>query len=212
MIMVSPELFSQPNLNMQEFGISTGEFTNFPCNQNYLKQDITVFYAAPYVRVGKHEFSAGLDYPMTTHNLFYSDYNIFPRPGFIAGYKFYIFNVYGLENLFVHYSFQYLRFKGKYTIYPSGDNQPYQSDETDTYINNVIGLGYNVFLDAHGRFGFYYTLDYMISQTSYKLFTPGFNSDPYPWATKYVWNHLSTNIGFIFKLTSLKKKSEKPKE
>gem|GEM_PF-2491529 len=32
------------------------------------------------------------------------------RLGAIAGYKFYIFNVYGRENLFVHYSFQYLIF------------------------------------------------------------------------------------------------------
>jgi hypothetical protein len=197
LIIILPfKIFSQSGIIKQEFGISTGTFTNFPANQNYLKDDITVFYAAPYVQVGKHEFSAGLVYPSSTNGLYNSDYTVNPQLGAIAGYKFYIFNVYGIENLFVHYSFQYLRFKGH--------------DETDMYINNVIGLGYNVFFDSHGRFGFYYILDYVIAQTSYKPGTPVIND--FPWATKYIWNNLSTNLGFIFKLTSLKKQSEKQKE
>ena len=75
------------------------------------------------------------------------------------------------------------------------------------YINNVIGLGYNLYFDTEGRFGLYYTLDYLISQTGYKLAGPGSNTNS--WTTQYVWNNLSTHIGLIFKLTSLKKKEEK---
>jgi len=43
MIIISTSLYSQSSSGMQEFGITAGEFTNFPCNQNYLKQDMTVF-------------------------------------------------------------------------------------------------------------------------------------------------------------------------
>jgi hypothetical protein len=210
MILGSPELFSQSNPIKQEFGISTGTFTDFPANQNYLKEDITVFYAAPYVQVGKHEFSAGLVYPLSTQGLSFSDHTVKPQPGATAGYKFYIFNVYGVENLFIHYSFQYLRFKGHYDIYDKSNNQTFPWDETDMYINNIIGIGYNVYFDAHGRFGFYYTLDYVISQTSNKVGTSGVKIGS--WATQFSWNNLSTNLGFIFKLTSLKKKSENQKD
>jgi hypothetical protein len=210
MLLIPDKVFPQSTPTMQEFGITTGTFSNFPANQNYFKDAITVFYAAPYVRVGKHEFSAGVVYPLSTEGLNFSDYNVKPRLGATAGYKFYIFNVYGVENLFIHYSFQYLRFKGHYDVYDKSNNQIFPWDETDMYINNVIGLGYNVFFDVHGRFGFYYILDYVIAQTSYKLDTPGVNSGP--WSTQYIWNNLSTNIGFIFKITSLKKNPEKPKE
>jgi hypothetical protein len=96
---------------------------------------------------------------------------------------------------------------GYYDIYYSWSNQPYHWTETDIYINNVIGLGYNLFLDTQERFGFYYTLDYVISQAGYKLGTPGFNDNS--WATQYIWNNLSTSFGFIFKLTPLKKKEKK---
>jgi hypothetical protein len=71
----------------------------------------------------------------------------------------------------------------------------------------VIGLGYNLFFDTGGRFGLYYTLDYVISQTGYKLGTPGIKNTS--WNVQYLWDHLSTNFGFIFKLTSLKKKDKK---
>ena len=204
MLITSHKLYSQSNSDMQEFGITAGAFSNFPANQNYLKEYMNVLYIVPYVRTGKHEFSAGIVYPLKTHNLFFNDYTINPRPGATAGYKFYIFNVYGRENLFVHYSFQYLRFTGNYDI--TSNNQAYHWSETDNYINNVIGLGYNLFFDADGRFGFYYTLDYVISQTGYKLGTSGTNDKT--WTTKYIWNNLSTNFGFIFKLTSLKKKTK----
>jgi hypothetical protein len=203
----SHTLYSQSTADMQEFGITAGAFTNFPANQNYLKENITMIYIAPYLRTGRHEFNAGIGYPLKTQGLYFNDNNINPRLGAVAGYKFYIFNVYGRENLFVHYSFQYLRFSGDYDIKYSWSNQPYHWTETDNYINNVIGLGYNLFLDTKGRFGFYYTLDYVISQAGYKLSSPGFKADP--WATQYFWNNLSTNFGFIFKLTSLKKAGKK---
>jgi len=206
-VIISNKLFSQSNADMQEFGITTGAFTNFPANQNYLKEDINVFYITPYLRTGKHEFSAGIIYPLRTHGLYFNDNNINPRLGAIAGYKFYIFNVYGRENMFVHYSFQYLRFMGYYDKYYSLGNQPVRWTETDTYINNVIGLGYNLFFDTNERFGFYYILDYVISQTGYKLCAPGFNNNS--WTTQYIWNNVSTHFGFIFKLTSLKKKDKK---
>ncbi|MCX6247949.1 MAG: hypothetical protein NTW10_09460 [Bacteroidetes bacterium] len=206
-ITISGKLFSQSSADMQEFGITTGTFSNFPANQNYLKDYYTAFYLAPYVRTGKHEFSAGFLYPLSNKGLLFTDNTILPRLGATAGYKYYIFNVFGRENLFVHYMFQYLRYKGNYDVNYSWSSQPYNWKETDMYINNVIGLGYNIFFDTEGRFGFFYTLDYVISQTSYQLGTQDYNSDN--WNTQFVWNRLSTNIGFLFKLTSLKKKEKK---
>ena len=203
----SGKLFSQRNLTMQEFGVNAGALTNFPANQNYLNENIKVFYAAPYLRTGQHEFSAGIVYPLQTHALYNNESNIDPRPGATAGYKFYVFDVYGRENLFVHYSFQYLRFAGSYNIHNIATGQTFRLKEMDTYINNVIGLGYNLFFDMNGRFGFFYTLDYIISQTSYKAGNPG--SANTPWITSYAWEHISTNFGFIFKLTALNSKAKK---
>ena len=205
-LVFSPELFPQSNSIESEFGISAGAFTNFPANQNYLKENISVFYVAPYIRTGKHEFSAGILYPVKTQALYFSEDKINPRLGATAGYKFYIFDIYGRENMFIHYSFQYLRFSGSYDKYYSGSLNPYQRTEKDMYINNVIGLGYNLFFDNNERFGFYYTLDYVISQAGYNLSTPHSNSS---WATNYIWNNISTGFGLLFKITPLKKKAKK---
>ncbi len=196
-------LLAQSDPILKEFGISAGGFTNFPANQNYLTENMGAFYVAPYVRVGKHEFSAGLLLPLQTQALANNSANISPRPGGIAGYKFYIFNVEGRENMFIHYAFQYLRFSGTY----DSNFQQGRWTETDMYINNVIGLGYNLFFDTNERFGLYYTLDYVISQTGYKTDTP--RSGNHQWMTDYVWNNISTHFGFIFKLTSLNKKVKK---
>jgi hypothetical protein len=206
-LMISHELYSQSDPGLHEFGITPGGFTNFPANQDYLKEDISVFYIAPYIRTGQHEFSAGIVYPLSTHALYFNDGNISPRLGAMAGYKFYIFNVYGRENLFVHYTLQYLRFKGDFDMTYMQRNQSYGWTETDMYINNVIGLGYNLFFDINRRFGLYYTLDYVISQAGYKLGSQGFNGNS--WHTQYIWNNLSTNFGLIFKITSLKKNDKK---
>ncbi len=206
-LVASEKIFSQSGSDVQAFGINAGAFTNFPANQDYLKDNMAVFYIAPYIQTGKHEFSAGFVFPLQTHGLFFSDDNIHPRLGAEAGYKFYIFDVYGRENLFVHYSFQYLRFMGSYDKYYQGTVQPYHFTETNVYINNVIGLGYNLFFDNNERFGFYYTLDYVISQAGYKIGTPKSNQNT--WTTQFVWNNISTNIGFSFKLGSLKKKDKK---
>ncbi len=204
MLSVSNNLWSQSSDVNNEFGITAGAFNNFPANQNYLKENISVFYLAPYVRTGHHEFSAGIVYPLQTHALYYSDSKIDSRLGAIAGYKFYIFNIYGAENLFIHYSLQYLRFSGSFDRQNELNNQTYTGTETDMYINNVIGLGYNLFFDSNERFGFYYTLDYIISQRGYNLGAPGFTSNV--WASQFVWNNLSTQVGFIFKFISLNKK------
>jgi len=202
----SGHLFSQSSSGLQEFGIDAGALTNFPATQDYQKKDMSMLYVAPYVRTGRHEFSAGFISPLMTKGLFFNDNNMNPRLGAMAGYKFYIFNAEGRENLFVHYMFQYLRYKGGYDLYSGSGAQPAHGIETDMYINNVIGLGYNLFFDANERFGFYYTLDYVISQTGYRLEAPA-NTDKY-WATQYVWNKLSTNVGFSFRITSLKKKAK----
>jgi hypothetical protein len=207
-IVVYPgNLFSQEEPVNREFGITAGGFTNFPANQDYLTKNTSVFYLAPYIRVGKHEFSAGILYPLTTQSLLWEDYNIYPRMGATAGYKFYVFDVYGRENLFIHYSFQYLRFQRKYEMSYIWAFEPYQWTETDMYINNVIGLGYSLFFDTAERFGLFYTLDYVISQTSLKPVPPGFKKDS--WNTQYVWNNLSTNLGFSFKIGSLGRKAKK---
>lgn len=206
MLISSHKLFSQSDAIMQELGINAGEFTNFPANQNYLKEDKSVFYLAPYLRTGQHEFFAGFVYPLNIPGIFFNDNNLNPRLGATAGYKFYVFNVFGRENLFIHYSFQYLRFKGTIDKYYSPANQSYQWTETDTYINNVIGIGYNIFFDTDERFGFYYTLDYVITQAGYKTNTAGFNDNS--WVTRYIWNNLSTNLGVSFKLTPINKKNK----
>jgi hypothetical protein len=201
---LSQKVSCQSNTSMQEFGISAGGFTNFPANKNYLKEDMNVFYVAPYLRTGKHEFSAGMVYPLKFHGIYFPDNDLNPQPGAVAGYKFYVFDIDSRENLFIHYSFQYLRFKGNYDVY-SGDSAQHWT-ETDNYINNVIGLGYNLFFDADARFGFYYILDYVISQAGYKR--SGQVNDN-AWTTTYIWNNISTHFGFSFKLTSIKKKDKK---
>ncbi|GEM_PF-812263 len=202
------DAFSQPESIKRDFGISAGGFTNFPVNQNYLKEGISAVYLSPYIQVGRHEFSAGIVYPLATQGLFHTENNINPRPGAIAGYKFYVSNEYYRENLYIHYSFQYLRYKGGYDI-SAGNGQPVEHyTETDMYINNVIGLGYNLYFDMEGRFGLYYTLDYVISQTGYHLSGPNTQGTGL-WTTQYLWNRMSTHVGFIFKLTSLKKKVKK---
>jgi hypothetical protein len=206
-ILLACQLYSQNNEISQEIGITTGGFTNFPANQDYLKKYMSLVYIAPYYRIGRHEFSAGFTAPVSTDALFFNDRMVNPRLGAIAGYKFYVFNPYGRENLFIHYSFEYIRLKGTMDTYYNTIHQTYHWTETDTYINNVIGLGYNLFFDMNARFGLYYILDYMITQTSYKIGNQGFTSDS--WTSKYVWNNLSTHIGFIFKLTSVDKKVKK---
>ena len=205
LLLSSNLLHSQNNANMQDFGITAGGFTNFPCNQNYMKENIGVFYIAPYIRTGKHEFTAGILLPLNTHSLVFNDETLSSRPGFKLGYKFYVFNIYSRENLFIHYTLQYLRFKGTYNNSYHGLNP--ETTETDMYINNVIGLGYNLFFDSEERFGFYYTFDYIISQAGYRFDYSG-NIDNL-WKTQYFWNHLSTHFGVSFKITSLKKKVKK---
>ena len=200
----SGELFAQADGIKKEFGISAGSFTNFPANQNYLKESMTAFYVAPYIRAGKHEFTAGILYPLADKGLYFSDNNISPCAGFLAGYTFYLFNTEGVENLYIHYAFQYLRFNGSYDKYDNATAETNHWTEKDMYINNVIGLGYHVFFDAKERFGFYYTLDYVISQAGYHLSTQGYTNDS--WATKYIWNNLSTHMGLSFKITSIGKK------
>jgi hypothetical protein len=164
-----------------------------------------VFYLAPYVRAGRHEFSAGILYPLKTGGLRLTGYDVYPRPGAVAGYKFYVFDPSGRENLFLHYSFQYLRFQGNYDIAFIWTDRHFT--ETDLYINNVIGLGYNLFFDTGERFGFYYLLDYVISQAGYKPGATGFKENT--WVSQFVWNNLSTNVGFFFKLAPIKKKEKK---
>jgi hypothetical protein len=189
----------------QEIGISTGGFTHFPANRNYLTDNISMFYAAPYFRAGKHEFTAGIIYPLSTNALNYSEEKINPRPGFLAGYKFYVFNIFGQENMFIHYSFEYLRFKRTYDVSTWVHISPVT--ETDMYINNVIGLGYNLFFDSNERFSFFYILDYVISQKGYRLEYLDHKSNM--WSTGYVWNNISTHFGFSFRLTSVHKTVKK---
>ena len=200
------QLFAQADPMKQDFGISAGGFSNFPANQHYMTELKSVIYVSPYIQIGRHEFSLGFAYPVAIHGLFFSDDIINPSPGFTAGYKFYVFNPYFRENMFIHYSFEYLRYKTVYNKVLTGDvSRPYT--ETDMYFNNVIGLGYNVYFDSDGRFGLYYILDYLISQNSYKLNGDIPNSGS--WMTNYIWNNLSTHIGLTFKLTSLRKKVKK---
>ena len=206
-LLVSPELFSQPNPVNREFGITAGAFTNFPANQNYLSDNINVFYLAPYVRTGRHEFCAGIVYPLSANALFEGDHTVNPRPGAMAGYKFYVFDTYGRENLFIHYSFQYLRFRQTYDENYIWSYQQGPWTETNMYINNLIGLGYSLFFDNNERFALYYILDYIISQTGYRLDATGTTNNS--WKTSYVWNNLSTQIGFSIKLGSLNKRNKK---
>ncbi|MFZ4523188.1 MAG: hypothetical protein ACOYNC_15870 [Bacteroidales bacterium] len=206
-VTVANKVCSQSNNDLRVFGISAGALTNYPANQDFLKESVSVFYLTPYFLAGRHEFSAGILYPLKTKALYFTDDNIDPRPGFGAGYKFYIFNIYGRENLFVHYTFQYLRFKDSYTKYYYENGIPYHRTETDTYINNVIGLGYNLYLDNNARFGFFYTLDYVVSQTGFQV-DPSANNQSL-WITQYAWNRLSTNFGFTFRLTPTRSKEKK---
>jgi hypothetical protein len=207
LVILSPGLFAQTNNDKLEFGIATGGFTNFPANQDYLKKGMSVIYLSPYILTGKHEFSLGFAYSLPVDALAYNDGKIDPRPGFVAGYKFYVFDVYGRENMFIHYSFEYLGFKGHWETNAGASSFPDVWNEKDIYINNVIGLGYNLYFDQNERFGLYYILDYLISQAGYK--TSGHEDFEKTWVVNYIWNNLSTHIGLTFKITSLKKKEKK---
>lgn len=186
----------------KDFGIMAGGFTNFPATKDFLSRNASMIYAAPYVQVGRHVFSAGLLYPLQTNALYFSEEKITPRPGFIADYRFFVFNPWYRENMFIHYSFEYLRYSGGYELSSSSGLEPGKWTEKDMYINNVVGLGYNLYFDTRERFGFYYILDYIISQQGYRLTGPSSGQDS--WSTRYIWNNLSNHIGFIFKLTPLK--------
>ena len=207
MAIFSQTIYAQTDEVKQDFGITLGGFTNFPANQNYLTDYMSIVYVAPYIQVGRHEFSVGMTYPVSSQALFFQENNVNPYPGAIASYKFYVFNPYGRENMFIHYSFQYLRFKRGFEVPASSALPADYWTESDMYINNVIGLGYNIYFDMEERFGLYYTLDYVISQTSYNLHSSTVSN--HNWNTQYVWNNISTHIGFIFKLTPLKKKVKK---
>jgi hypothetical protein len=203
----TPLLHSQSLPVPSELGISVGGYSNFPANQHYLDEYMPALYIAPYLRTGKHEFSLGLNVPLAAHGLHFTDNTLSPRPGFIAGYRFYVFNIYGQENMFIHYSLQYLRFKGEVDTYPPDIPGPVKVTETDMYINNTIGLGYNLFFDSDERFSLCYILDYAVSQAGYK--TPGAGANPDMWKTEYFWNRISTHIALSFRLTSLNKKQKK---
>ncbi|MGE5423875.1 MAG: hypothetical protein ACM3N9_00845 [Syntrophothermus sp.] len=182
----------------REFGITLGGFTNFPANKDYLDKYMSGFYVAPFFKTGKHEFSLGADMPLATKAIYFSDEKINPMPGVVAGYKYYFADIYGREQFFIHYMWQYMRYKKDYTITPETAVDDGKRTETDFYINNVIGLGYNLFIDMDNRFGFYYILDYMISQKNFKLNRPENNTDE--WISKFSWNNISTQIGFSFRL------------
>ncbi len=206
MCFIPHKLFSQSASDLQELGISVGGFTNFPANQHYLEENIGVFYATPYVRTGRHEFSAGILYPLSANALNNTAIKVKPLPGATAGYKFYVFNIFGRENMFIHYSFQYLMFRENYEVKIESIRMLLQVTETDRYINNVIGLGYSLYFDENARFGLFYTLNYVISQSGYKVVQDGGGAGT--WTTKVAWNNLSTNIGLTFKLIPLKKNAK----
>jgi hypothetical protein len=207
LICYAPPLFSQSYEISKEFGITTGGFSNFPANEHYLTDYTSMVYVAPYIRAGKHEFSAGLLLPLAADGLYFTDKKLSPRLGAIAGYKYYVFNEYGRENMFIHYSFEYLRYSGTSDYQYIWAFDPVKITEKDMFINNVIGVGYNVFFDMNARFGLYYILDYVISQGGYKISGEGTKMSS--WATTYIWNNLSNQVGLIFKITSLNKKEKK---
>jgi hypothetical protein len=199
----APSVFSQASVSSQDFGISVGGYTNFPANQDYLNDAMSVIYVAPYIKVGRHEFSLGLQYPLPVKGLYDAETTLNPMPGALAGYKFYILDPEGRENVFIHYAFQYLRFKS--TDVPGFEGEALT--EKDMYINNVLGLGYNLYFDMQERFGLYYTLDYLVSQAGLNITYKSWSPDV--WETQYIWNRLSTHIGFTFKIVGLKKKEKK---
>jgi hypothetical protein len=206
LLMISINLFSQSTALNREFGLTVGGFTNFPANKHYLDDNIKVVSLAPYIIVGKHEFYAGILYPLNAKGLYsgwFAEQKLIARPGATAGYKFYIFNKAGRENMYVNYSFQYLRFTGTFV----GGINNFQWFETDYDINNVFSLGYVVYFDTQQRFGMYYSLGYVISQGSYKttMEVPSY----FPWKTKFIWNNVNTNVGLSFKLKSFDKKTPK---
>jgi hypothetical protein len=202
-ILLNPiTIFSQSAGLTREVGLTVGAFTNFPMNQNYLKDNIKGLPSlTPYVRVGRHEFFAGLILPSYTSIY---DLHLNPCLSATAGYRYYVFNPAGRENLYINYSFQYLWFKKNYDAYAYPSAVPYHVHLTEAYINNILSLGYVVFLDRNQRFGFYYSLGYIISQIGDKSVWEGQSSSV--WYTHYIWNRLSTQVGFSFKLKSFDKK------
>jgi hypothetical protein len=181
-----------------ELGITFGGFTNFPANKDYLNKNHSAFYLAPAYRIGKHEFTLGISIPLNTDALFQTDSTIKSRPGFIAGYRFYFADIYGQEKFFIHYNFQYLRYSRDYEVLVMPKSTEAGWTEKDMYINNIIGLGYYLYLGSKNQCGFYYVLDYVISQRSYHVKGPFLEG--HTWISEFVWNNLSTGLGFYIKL------------
>jgi hypothetical protein len=207
-LLISYTSFSQSTALNREFGLAVGGFTNFPANKHYLDDNIKIISLTPYIIIGKHEFYAGILYPLNANGL-YSGEKLNSRPGATAGYTFYIFNKAGRENMYVNYSFQYLRYKGPFDVYPDPGFSPYKFTEKNTYINNVFSLGYVVYFDTQQRFGMYYSLGYVISQGGYQEYLNHNFRDQ--WTTQYIWDHINTNVGFSFKLKNFDKKAPNAK-
>jgi hypothetical protein len=183
-MLTSSGLFSQSDTVRKQLGINTGIFFNYSFTEN-----ITIggAYLDLYKRIGKHEYYGGLIYQSKPKGEL-TEGELKPRFGIIAGYKFYFYKFPHRENIFLHYTFQYLSFIGRYPKYSHGS---YIGDYTqnDDFINNIIGLGFTVFFNKKQRFGFYYSFGYIIS----KHIAGGFN-----------WSFINSNFGFNFKLTNLK--------
>jgi hypothetical protein len=189
--------------------LNAGAFTDFPCNQYYLKDNIKSISLAPYVRVGKHEFYAGMVCSIKKTNPTSTIKYDF-RPGAFAGYTFYVFNPAGRENMYLNYSFQYLNFKENINfegshLYPP--NTSYTIKNKTSFINNVFSLGYVVYFDTQQRFGLYYTLGYVVSLNSIYNQSEAISLDER--YSRFVWNNLCTNVGLSFKLKSFDKKAPK---
>jgi hypothetical protein len=180
---VSPCLFSQKDPLRKQFGISVGAFIN----PTFDLEKTGGAYVAFYRRIEKHEFSLGLIYPSHTQGRLSND-DIKPTFGALAAYKCYLLDPVRRENLFVYYSLHVLRYCGSYYYY-TGSGGIHHAGETDTYINNIAGVGFNVFMDKEQRFSFYYSIGYVISYWMTEEDQSGF-----------VLNALNSNAGFSFKL------------
>jgi hypothetical protein len=151
------------------------------------------YYVAPSVRKGRHEFLAGV---LLTRKNIYKNLSD-PSWGPVACYKFYLFNEPQRVNMYLFYGFHYFRqqrdyYYGPYMI-------PVEGTWNEDYFHNVLGTGYQVFLDKNRRLGFYNSLGYTFAFRREDIQDQEVFVNP-------LFSYININMGFRCRIATIKGK------
>jgi hypothetical protein len=193
--MTSSNIYAQSD-NRIKFSITTG----FLLNLDYEYDNQYAGYIIPSARIDRHEFYIG---PLVNERQFNAKFK--PSIGGLTGYRFYLEKNEKVLNVFVQYSFQFMRYE---YIYNSSYNSnviisfPYQAEQEkwrDNVINNVIGYGLKIYLNKTKTFSFDHTIGYSIILYSDK------NKNNHFASNEFSWSGINLTGGFCYRFHSLKK-------